>query len=71
MPHYHFHVVPRQAGSDWGVGPPQLETFPGAGRIAGTRFDPAEDAERKKRVRVATPVIHETAEFIRSHLPAD
>ena len=23
-PHFHFHVVPRQRGSDWGIGPPQL-----------------------------------------------
>ena len=22
-PHFHFHVVPRQKGSDWGIGPPQ------------------------------------------------
>jgi hypothetical protein len=26
----HEHVVPRQQGSDWGVGPPQLATFDGA-----------------------------------------
>lgn len=24
VPHFHLHVVPRQPGSDWGVGPPQL-----------------------------------------------
>lgn len=27
-----FNVVPRQKGSDWGVGPPQLATFDSAGR---------------------------------------
>lgn len=24
VPHFHLHVVPRRAGSDWGLGPPQL-----------------------------------------------
>ena len=24
VPHFHLHVVPRQAGSDWGFGPPHL-----------------------------------------------
>ncbi len=24
VPHFHLHVVPRQAGSEWGVGPPHL-----------------------------------------------
>jgi histidine triad (HIT) family protein len=24
VPHFHLHVVPRQPGSDWGVGPPFL-----------------------------------------------
>ncbi len=24
VPHFHLHVVPRQQGSDWGVGPPHL-----------------------------------------------
>jgi diadenosine tetraphosphate (Ap4A) HIT family hydrolase len=24
VPHFHLHVVPRSAGSDWGVGPPHL-----------------------------------------------
>lgn len=24
VPHVHFHVVPRQPGSDWGFGPPHL-----------------------------------------------
>ena len=23
VPHFHFHVVPRQKESDWGIGPPQ------------------------------------------------
>jgi histidine triad (HIT) family protein len=26
-PHFHFHVVPRQKGSEWAVGPPQLALF--------------------------------------------
>jgi diadenosine tetraphosphate (Ap4A) HIT family hydrolase len=24
VPHFHLHVVPRQPGGDWGVGPPHL-----------------------------------------------
>jgi histidine triad (HIT) family protein len=24
VPHFHLHVVPRTAGSDWGIGPPHL-----------------------------------------------
>jgi histidine triad (HIT) family protein len=24
VPHFHLHVVPRTAGSDWGLGPPHL-----------------------------------------------
>lgn len=24
VPHVHFHIVPRRAGSDWGFGPPHL-----------------------------------------------
>jgi len=32
VPHFHLHVVPRQPGSDWGVGPPQLATLERRGR---------------------------------------
>ena len=32
VPHYHFHVVPIQPNSDWGIGPPQLAVIDGAGR---------------------------------------
>jgi diadenosine tetraphosphate (Ap4A) HIT family hydrolase len=24
VPHFHLHVVPRRAGSDWGLGPPHI-----------------------------------------------
>ena len=24
VPHFHLHVVPRQAGSEWGLGPPHI-----------------------------------------------
>lgn len=24
VPHFHFHVVPRRSGSDWGLGPPHI-----------------------------------------------
>ena len=52
VPHYHYHVVPRQPGSDWGIGPPQLQKFPSAGRQAGTPHDPSGDAARRERVRL-------------------
>lgn len=69
-PHFHFHVVPRQEGSDWGIGPPQLATFDGAGRKRGTPHDPGGDAQRIGRVRVPDRQLAETAERIRANLPA-
>ena len=69
-PHFHFHVVPRQPGSDWGIGPPQLATFDGAGRSKGTVHDPRGDAERLARVRGSAEHLAQTAALIRSHLPA-
>lgn len=68
-PHFHFHVVPRQMGSDWGVGPPQLATFDGAGRDAGVSHDPSGDAARRERVRASARQLADTAELIRSNLP--
>jgi diadenosine tetraphosphate (Ap4A) HIT family hydrolase len=68
-PHFHFHVVPRQEGSDWGIGPPQLATFDGAGRARGTSHDPNGDAQRRERVRASAAQLAETAERIRSNLP--
>lgn len=69
-PHFHFHVVPRQHGSDWGIGPPQLATFDGAGRPRGSPHDPSMDVERLQRVRVSDGRLAETAALIRPHLPA-
>lgn len=69
-PHYHYHVVPRQKGSDWGIGPPQLATFDGAGRERGTTHDAGGDAERRKRVRVSAEQLAETAALLRLNLPA-
>jgi diadenosine tetraphosphate (Ap4A) HIT family hydrolase len=68
-PHFHFHVVPRQKGSDWGIGPPQLATFDGAGRKRGTPHDASGDAQRRKRVQVSSERLAETASLIRSNLP--
>ena len=67
-PHFHFHVVPRQKGSDWGIGPPQLATFDDAGRQRGTSHDPSGDAQRRERVRVSARQLTETADLIRSNL---
>ena len=69
VPHYHFHVVPRQPGSDWGIGPPQLAVFDGAGRVRGTAHDSSDDERRRKRVQVDASVLHETAKAIRKALP--
>lgn len=69
-PHFHFHVVPRQKGSDWGIGPPQLATFDGAGRMRGTPHDPGDDAQRRLRVQASDRQLAETVERIRSNLPA-
>lgn len=68
-PHFHFHVVPRQKGSDWGIGPPQLATFDGAGRKRGTSHDSDQDAQRRERVRASARQLTETADLIRSNLP--
>ena len=69
VPHYHFHVVPRQPGSDWGIGPPQLAVFDSAGRVRGTPHDSSRDVARRKRVQVGASVLHETANAIRENLP--
>jgi diadenosine tetraphosphate (Ap4A) HIT family hydrolase len=68
VPHYHFHVVPRQPGSDWGIGPPQLEKFPSAGRALGTPHDPSSDATRIQRARVDAETLHRTAALLRENL---
>ena len=69
VPHYHFHVVPRQPGSDWGIGPPQLAFFESAGRIRGTPHDASKDEERRQRVQVNAAALHETAKAICACLP--
>ena len=70
VPHYHFHVVPRQPGSDWGIGPPQLAFFEGAGRIRGTPHDSAKDNERRERVQVDASILQKTASVIEEQLPS-
>jgi diadenosine tetraphosphate (Ap4A) HIT family hydrolase len=37
VPHFHLHVVPRQPGSDWGVGPPQVARLEAGLKPAGRR----------------------------------
>ena len=70
VPHYHFHVVPRQPGSDWGIGPPQLAAFDGVGRVRGTFHDSSSDAERGARSRVEVSALQVTARAIRTYLPS-
>lgn len=69
-PHFHLHVVPRQRGSDWGIGPPQLATFDGAGRRRGTSHDPSGDARRRERARASATQLADIAGRIRANLPA-
>lgn len=69
VPHYHFHVVPRQPGSNWGIGPPQMKKFESAGRKKGTPHDPTDDAARMRRVQVSAEILRETAQLVRSKLP--
>ncbi|HEU0074925.1 MAG TPA: HIT family protein [Dehalococcoidia bacterium] len=68
-PHYHMHVVPRQPGSDWGVGPPHFTRFEDAGRAPGTVHDASGDEARLARQRAVTlEARREAAERIRAHL---
>jgi diadenosine tetraphosphate (Ap4A) HIT family hydrolase len=67
-PHYHFHVVPRQAGSDWGVGPPQLARFDGAGREAGVVPEAVDEAARRARVLAPPEQLVDTVARIRSYI---
>ena len=69
VPHFHFHVVPRQKDSDWGIGPPQLATFEGAGRERGTPHNPRGDAQRRERVQASAKELAEAVSLIRSNLP--
>ena len=69
-PHYHYHIVPRQPGSDWGIGPPQLATFESAGRQKGTQHDSGDDVLRRERVQASAATLVETANLIRSNLPS-
>jgi histidine triad (HIT) family protein len=55
VPHFHLHVVPRQPGSDWGVGPPQLATLE-----RRTRSTP--------RPLASAEQLRATADSIRGHL---
>ncbi len=69
-PHFHMHVVPRQHGSDWGIGPPQLARFDGAGRLRGTAHDSSGDAQRHRCAKVPAEQLSEAVNRLRSHLPA-
>ena len=69
-PHFHFHVVPRQPGSDWGIGPPQLATFDGAGRMQGNVHDPGDDTARRARVRASREQLAAAVALLRWQLLA-
>ena len=70
-PHYHMHIVPRQVGSDWGVGPPHMTRFPEAGRTPhspGLVETSKETESRINRARVSVERRRQTAARIISHL---
>jgi histidine triad (HIT) family protein len=68
-PHFHFHVVPRQPGSDWGVAPRQLAHFEGAGRSPGAPPGTVADAGLRGRVAASRETLEATLARIRAHLP--
>jgi histidine triad (HIT) family protein len=47
VPHYHLHVVPRRAVSDWGLGPPHIARLERAAR--GAHLDEAVATQEKRR----------------------
>src|SRR5687767_11948881 len=53
VPHFHLHVVPRRANSDWGAGPPHLADV----ERGGARFDHTRVTDDKIR----------TVEILRRH----
>ena len=46
VPHFHLHVVPRTAGSDWGIGPPHLARIQAGDRAAHRDFEIVTDEKR-------------------------
>lgn len=58
VPHVHFHVVPRRAGSDWGLGPPHLaraQQTERADRLATPSSVPPSHVEIAARIRACLP----------------
>jgi diadenosine tetraphosphate (Ap4A) HIT family hydrolase len=47
IPHFHLHVVPRRAGSDWGLGPPHLARLEAAERPQHADQTAVTDLERQ------------------------
>ena len=48
VPHFHLHVVPRQPGSDWGLGPPHIARL--ESRPTATHLDHAIVTNEKKAI---------------------
>src|SRR5688572_1399394 len=51
VPHFHLHVVPRTAGSDWGIGPPHLARIQADDRAAHRDYEIVTD-EKLASVRL-------------------
>ena len=67
-PHYHMHVVPRQPGSDWGVGPPHFKRFQDAGQMPETLPEASRDAGRSVTAFASFEARKAAAAEIRQHL---
>jgi histidine triad (HIT) family protein len=47
VPHFHLHVVPRRAGSDWGFGPPHIARLERAEKPAHSDHTAVTDLKRQ------------------------
>jgi histidine triad (HIT) family protein len=65
VPHFHLHVVPRSADSDWGMGPPHLARVQ-SGLLAAHLDYAATTAEKISRARSLAAQIRESATRTRS-----
>jgi histidine triad (HIT) family protein len=55
VPHFHLHVVPREQGSDWGVGPPQIARLEAS---EGPPLRRAPDAELRATAERIRPYLY-------------
>jgi diadenosine tetraphosphate (Ap4A) HIT family hydrolase len=56
VPHFHLHVVPRTAGSNWGMGPPHLARLQSGDRVAYREHDIVTDGKLASVSLLATGI---------------